>query len=145
MATVGLIPRVRIMVVCDRARASKVEADVFDLKGVRQTIHANAFPFAPSPLWLYLVLSSPRPGQYPGYIKVFDDFERPIYYGRLSPIPTFDQSMDRLDIDFLSFCLRIGCSFPAPGRYSMRVYFFQEQGSDVLKAEQPFYVLQEGV
>ena len=68
MTAVALTPRVRIMVVCDRVRESKNEAGVFDLKCVRQEITANAFPCAPSRLSLFLVLSSHRPGEYPGYV-----------------------------------------------------------------------------
>jgi hypothetical protein len=34
--------------------------------------------------------------------------------------------------------------FPKTGAYSVQVWFFQEQGSDVLKGELPFIVLPEG-
>jgi hypothetical protein len=35
-------------------------------------------------------------------------------------------------------------SFPEEGRYAVQVWFFQEQGSDVLKGELPFSILKEG-
>jgi len=65
MPAAALTPRVRIMAVCDRVRESKTEAGVFDLKGVRQEIIANALPFVPFRLWLFLVLSSHRPVSIP--------------------------------------------------------------------------------
>ena len=52
----ALTPRVRLMAICDAVRASKTEAGVFDLKGVRQTINASVFPFRPPRLWLFLFL-----------------------------------------------------------------------------------------
>jgi hypothetical protein len=39
---------------------------------------------------------------------------------------------------------RLRCSFPYAGRYTVQVWFYQEQGSDVLKAELPFLVAKEG-
>ena len=62
----ALTPRVRLVTVCDRVRESVTEAGVYHLRGVRQSIVAPAFPFVASRLWLFLVLSSPRPGTYPG-------------------------------------------------------------------------------
>ena len=46
MAAASLTPRVRIMAICDGVRESKIEAGVYHLKGVRQSITADAFPFA---------------------------------------------------------------------------------------------------
>jgi hypothetical protein len=53
MAAAALTPRVRMMAICERVRESKIEAGVFDLKGVRQAIMAHAFPFVPGRLWLF--------------------------------------------------------------------------------------------
>jgi hypothetical protein len=36
------------------------------------------------------------------------------------------------------------CSFPHAGRYTVQVWFYQEQGSDVLKGELPFFIAEEG-
>ena len=73
MAAAALTPRVRMMAICDRVRETKTETDVFHLKGVRQAITANAFPFGPAHLWLFLVLSNPRGGEFPGYLRVIND------------------------------------------------------------------------
>ncbi len=61
MSAAAVTPRIRLMAVCDGVRESKNEAGVFHLRGVRQEIAASGFPFAPPRLWLFLVLSSPRP------------------------------------------------------------------------------------
>jgi hypothetical protein len=139
MTAAVLTPRVRIMVVCDGVRESKTEIGVFDLKRVRQTIRNNEFPFIPSRLWLYLLLSSPRAGEHPGYVVVNDSSDKKIFYGHLLPPPTF-----QANIEFRAYRVRLRCSFPEPGRYIIQVWFFQEQGSDVVKGEFPFDVLQEG-
>jgi hypothetical protein len=39
---------------------------------------------------------------------------------------------------------RLKCSFSQPGRYTVQVWFFQEQGGDVLKGELSFTVSTEG-
>src|SRR5881394_1957103 len=48
MAAALLTPRVRLMTVCDRVRESDTEAGVYHLRGVRQGIVAQAFPFVAS-------------------------------------------------------------------------------------------------
>ena len=73
MASAAVTPRVRNMVICDGARESQIEAGVFNLKGVCQRMVANAFPFAPPRLWLFLVLTSPRAGVFPGYVAVVNN------------------------------------------------------------------------
>ena len=65
MVAAALTTRVRLMAVCDGVRESKTEAGVYHLKGVRQGVSANTFPFVPVRLWLFLVLSSLRPGCIP--------------------------------------------------------------------------------
>src|SRR5260370_33780522 len=112
MAAAALTPRVRIMAVCDRDRESKTEAAVFDLKGVRQEITANGFPFVPSRLWLFLVLSSPRPGDYPGYVRVISaGTDRTVFYANLEPRPVF-----ALDNDLLAGCAQPRGTLPHAGR-----------------------------
>jgi hypothetical protein len=140
MAAVVLTPRVRLAAVCDRVRESHTEAGVYHLRGVRQRIAAPAFPFAPSRLWLFLVLSSHRPGTYPGYVRVIDEgADKAIFFAHLAPHPRFEANDDAL-----AAAARLRCSFPHPGRYTLQVWFYQEQGSDVLKAELPFSVAKEG-
>jgi len=141
MAAASLTPRVRLMAVCDGVRESKTETNVFDLKGVRYAITANAFPFVPARLRLFLVLSNPRPGEYLGYVRVVNDrTDKIIFHGQLAPRPTFEAN-ERL----WATRAPIRCSFPEEGWYSVQIWFFQEQGSDVLKGELPFLVAKEDV
>ncbi len=90
MATAALAPRVRLMAVCDAVRESAFEAGVFDLKGVRQGLTAADFPFVPRRLRLFLVLSSPRPGEYPAYVVIVNDRSgKTIFFAHLQPSPHF--------------------------------------------------------
>jgi hypothetical protein len=57
----------------------------------------------------------------------------------LDPHPRFDTGEDTL-----AAATRLRCYFPQAGRYTVQVWFYQEQGSDVLKAEVPFSVTKEG-
>ncbi len=140
MAATALTPRVRLAAVCDRVRESLTEAGVYHLRGVRQRIGAPTFPLADSRLWLFLVLSSPRPGIYPGYIRVIDEgTDKAIFFAHLAPHPRFEAGQDDL-----AAAARMRCSFPHAGRYTVQIWFYQEQGSDVLKAELPFSVAKEG-
>jgi hypothetical protein len=47
MAGAALTPRVRMMAICDGIRESRKEAGVFHLKGVRQAVVADRYPFMP--------------------------------------------------------------------------------------------------
>jgi hypothetical protein len=140
MAATALTPRVRIMAICDRVRESKIETDVFNLIGVRQGIMADGFPFVPSRLWVFVLLSSPRGGEFPAYIAVVNDTtNKVVFYAHLKPKPTFGA-----DGGLWAIRARIRCSFPEAGHYSFQIWFFQEQGSDVVKGEVPFVVTTEG-
>ena len=122
MATAVLTPRVRLATICDAVRESQREAGVYHLRGVRQRIVAPAFPVAASRLWLFLVLSSPRPGTYPGYIRVLDEgTDKAIFLAHLAPHPRFEA-----DDDALAAAARLRCSFPRAGRYTVQVWFYQE-------------------
>lgn len=139
MAAAALTPRVRLMAVCDRVRESTTEAGVYHLRGLRQGIAAQAFPFVASGLWLFLVLSSPRPGSYPGYVCVLDGTDNAIFFAHLAPDPSFEEHENTL-----AAVARLRCAFPHAGRYTVQIWFYREQGSDVLKGELPFVVTQEG-
>src|SRR5262245_41020519 len=140
MPAAALTPRVRMMAICDGVRESKFEAGVFDLKGVRQGISADAFPFVPARLWLFFVLSSPRPGEFPGYIKVTNDrTDKAVLYGHIWPRPAFGS-----DGGMLMKRTRIACAFPEEGWYTVQIWFFQEHGGDVLKGEMPLHITSEG-
>jgi hypothetical protein len=112
------------MAVCDRVRESKTEAGVFDLKGVRQFLNAAAFPFIPSQLWLFLLLSSPRPGTYPGYVVIgHDRADKKIFFAHLDPMPTF-----AVDSEYWATRAAVRCAFPEAGRYTVQVCFFRQEG-----------------
>ena len=90
MAAAALTPRVRMMAICDGVRESRYEAGVFHLKGVRQGMTADVFPFVPARLRLFLVLSSPRAGEFPCYVRVINDrTDRTVFYTNIDPRPTF--------------------------------------------------------
>jgi hypothetical protein len=140
MPAAVLTPRVRLMTVCDRVRESNTEAGVYHLRGVRQRIVAEVFPFVASRPWLFLVLSSHRSGIYPGYIRVLNDrTDKAIFFAHLAPHPRFEENDETV-----AAVARLRCSFPQAGRYTVQVWFYQQQGSDVLKGELPFAVVEEG-
>ena len=142
MPGAALSPRVRLMAVCDAVKPSRLEAGVFHLRGVRNRVSAASFPFVRRRLWVYLLLSSPRKGRYPGYVRVIEDQAgnsgKTIFYSKIEPVPMFPE-----EYEFLPIPVRLACEFPHPGRYLIQVWFFQEETPDVIKAEQPFDVLQE--
>jgi uncharacterized protein DUF6941 len=140
MTAAALTPLVRLVALCDRVRESQTETGVYHLRGVRQRIVAPVFPFVAPRLWLFLVLSSHRPGTYPGYVRVIDEgTDKAIFFAHLAPHPRFEANDDAL-----AAAARLRCSFPHAGRYTVQVWFYQEQGSDILKAELPFSVTKEG-
>ena len=136
MAAAVLTPRVRLMAVCDRVRESDTETGVYHLRGVRQRIVAQAFPFAPFRLWLFTVLTSHRSGTFPGYIRVIDDeTEKAVFFAHIAPHPRFEEGNESLGAT-----IRLRGTFPHVGRYTVQVWFYQQQGNDVLKGELPFLV-----
>jgi len=140
MAGAVLTPRVRIMAICDGVRESRTESGVFNLKGLRQEIASDAYPFVPSRLWLLLLLSSPRTGEYTCYIRVVNDrTDRTVFYSYLEPRPRFE-----FDGGLSANRIPIRCTFPKAGPYTVQVWFYQDDGNDVLKGEMPFYVAAGG-
>jgi hypothetical protein len=133
----ALTPRVRVMVACDAIKASPIEDGVFNLRGARNHLSAVSFPFRPGRLWLYLVLSSPRKGRYPGYVQLINEQTGKTIF-RVSIDPTFQEGFEILPIP-----VRLKCLFPQPGRYTVQVWFFQLETPDVLKAEQELSVASE--
>ena len=124
MSPAAVTPRIRLMAVCDGVRESKTESGVFHLRGVRHTIVADGFPFVPARLCLFLHLSSPRPGMYPGYARVIDDHtDKAIFYGNLTPTPAFDG-----DHPIRAASIRLRGAFPEEGGYTVQVWFFQDRG-----------------
>lgn len=72
MASAALTPRVRTIVICDDINASSIEDGVFTLESVRCSVVAMSLPWR-VPLSLYLLLSNPRPGRFPGKILIVDE------------------------------------------------------------------------
>jgi hypothetical protein len=127
-------------VICDGIRASRVEENIFHLRGARSHVTAPEFPLRRR-LRLFLILSSPRPGRFPSYVKVIDDAtDQAAFYGQVDPSPVFPDAEDLLPLD-----LPVHVRFPKAGRYTVQVWFFQETGVDVLKMEQPFHVVRHEV
>lgn len=132
----ALAPRVRVLVVCDGVRPSRVEEGVYHLRGARSQVWADAFPLRRR-LWLFVVLSSPRAGRFPCYVRVVNDqSDRAVYYAEVLPAPVFPGDSVLLPLD-----VPVNVRFPQAGRYTVEVWFFREAAADVLKMEQPFYVL----
>lgn len=135
----ALTPRVRLMAICDAVRKSKTEIGVFDLKGLRQSISAPAFPFALERLWLFSVLSSPRFGRFPGYVRIVHErTDKAVLFAHLNPSPEFEQG-----VDIFSARVKIRCRFPEPGKYTVQIWFFQPSEHDVLKGEIPLIIEME--
>jgi hypothetical protein len=87
---------------------------------------------------LFLVLSSPRPGRFPGYVRVINDqTNKAVFYAEIEPTPLFHDEGDYLPLE-----LTAHIRFPQAGRYTVEIWFFQEAAADVVKMEQPFYVLE---
>jgi hypothetical protein len=57
-----------------------------------------------------------------------------------------DGSQTRFEVgdEALAAAARLRCSFPHAGGYTVQVWFYREQGRDVLKAELPISVAKEG-
>jgi hypothetical protein len=128
--TAALAPRVRSLVICDGIRASRVEENVFHLRGARSHVFAADFPLRRR-LRLFLILSSPRPGRFPSYVEVVDGAsDQAVFYGQVDPTPVFPEADELLPPD-----LPIYVRFPRAGRYIVQVWFFQETGADILKME----------
>src|SRR5258708_7771255 len=133
----ALTPRVRTLVACDAIRASRIEENVFHLRGARAHIFSQAFPVRRR-LRLFLILSSPRSGRCRRSVKTIDDeTDQAVLYGQVDPSPMFPDAAELLPLD-----LPIHVGFPKAGRYPVQLWFFQETAADVLKLEQPFYVLE---
>src|SRR5437763_586557 len=112
MAAVALTPRVRIMAICDGVRESKTEAGVFHLKGLRQSIGADFFPFRPRRLCLFLLLSSPEAGEFPGHVRVVNDqTDKTVFFGHLNPNPKFSYAQEKI-----ACIVNLGCNFPEEGQ-----------------------------
>jgi hypothetical protein len=136
MAVAAVTPRVRSLVICDDLSASRAEDRVFTLKRVRQHLKATSFPWRAA-LRLFLILSTPRKGKYPGKILIVNERnERLIRYVKFS-------AMFEKDNELLPLYVDLGdCVFPEAGHYNFEVYFAARDG-EVLKGEHLFTVLSQ--
>jgi hypothetical protein len=134
MAVVALTPRVRTIVVCDDISASMTEDRVFTLEGVRFEILAPALPCRTS-LFLFLALSSPRKGVFPGRILLIDEQnEKALRYIKFAA--EFEE-----DNQLMPYAVDLGaCDFPSDGLYRFEVYF-SIRGAEALKGEHPITVI----
>jgi hypothetical protein len=104
----ALMPRVRILAVCDDAARSEIEAGVFTLESVRYRVHADAFPCLRS-MVVYLLLSYPRTGRFKGRIHVKAEDDKSVRLARFIVEFNEEAQPEALLVE-LSDCL-----FPAPG------------------------------
>jgi hypothetical protein len=133
MAVAAVTPRVRTIVIGDAVAASLTEAGVFTREGVRQHLEAASFP-SRAALNVFLLLSSPRKGNYAGKILLVNERnDRPIRYVKFDA--TFQEDNELLPLDV---ALADGV-FPEAGLYSFQVYF-SARGGEALKGEHPFTV-----
>jgi hypothetical protein len=135
MAIVALTPRVRVLVVCDEVIPSDLEAGVFHLEGVRQYRRAGAASFQ-APLSLFLVLSCPRRGDYPGWIVLIEE-DTELTVSSFE----FTASLEE-DNELLPLSVDLG-EWPSlePGRFRFEVWLSDRRGGFALKAECPFFIL----
>jgi hypothetical protein len=135
MPIAAVTPRVRTIIICDDVSPSLTEIGVFTLEGVRLHLEALSFPHHAA-LNLFLLLSCPRKGRYPGKILVVDErSDKPIRYVKF--LATFEE-----DNELLPLHVEVGnCVFPEPGPYSFEIYFSARGGGDALKGEHPFTIL----
>ncbi|MFO0967479.1 MAG: hypothetical protein U0793_18120 [Gemmataceae bacterium] len=137
MAAAAVTPRVRTIVICDDVFASDTEEGVFNLEGVRQHLYAETLPLR-ADLNVFLLLSSPRNGHFPGRLLVVNERnDKTIRYVKFGV--DFEEENDLVP-------LRVemsACVFPEAGQYHFQVFFSGSDGNETLKGELPFRVLSE--
>lgn len=134
MAVAAVTPRVRTIVICDAVAASRTEDRVFTLKGVRQHLEAASLPQR-AKLCVFLLLSSPRKGLYPGRVLIVNERnERVIRYAKF--VAEFEEDNDLLPL----YVDLSECVFPETGRYSFAIHLSTHNVGEALKGEHPFTV-----
>ncbi len=135
MSAAALTPRVRVMVICDEATPDETEPGVFDLRGVRQYVVADAFP-ATHDLSVYFLLSSARRGVFEGKLLVVESMtDKTLRYAKFSVDFEWDNQIVPLQLDAGE------CHFADPGNYEIQVWFTAAGGEEALKGEFLFEVL----
>ena len=69
-------------------------------------------------------------------VVVHDSSDKAVFYAQLVPSPKFDANSG-----IWAHSAPLRCLFPEEGRYTVQLWFFQEEASDVLKGELPFSVV----
>jgi hypothetical protein len=137
MAIVSVLPRVRTVVLCDEVLPNPIEEGVFTLEGVHQRLLARSFPWQAS-LSVFLLLSSPRTGDYSGKILVVNQRTE-----KVVRLARFRASFDE-DNQLLPLYVEVSaCVFPEAGWYNFEVCFSAREEGEGLKGEHPFTVLAE--
>ena len=138
MTVAAITPRVRTILICDAASASRTEDRVFNLKGVRQHLEAASFPWRAT-LRVFLLLSSPRKGKYAGKVLLVNERnDRVIRYGKFLAEFGADNDLSPLYVNMSE------CVFPEASHYRFAVYLTAQDGDEALKGEHPFTVLSRG-
>jgi hypothetical protein len=129
-----VLPRVHVMVLCDAVEPSPGEEDVFDLRGVRTFLRADAFPYVHPQICIYLQVSG-HEGTTSGHVTfshaatdeqlLFQPIEELQFEGPLVLRQVPVQIVD--------------CAFPEAGLYYVQVFF----GSKLV-AERPLWLLASG-
>lgn len=128
-----VLPRVHVMVLCDEIEASPIEEEVFDLRGVRTSIAAPAFPYVHPQLCLYLQMTG-HEGTASGEVQaVRAETDDTISRQPIGPV----QFLGPLVLLPLRVWL-MDCAFPEPGLYYLQAYFGQK-----LVAERPLWLLKD--
>lgn len=134
MAGAALTPRVRMIAICDDITVSLTEDRVFTLEGIRFEKFVSSLPCRVS-LYVFLVLSSPRKGTFPGKILLVNEgTEKLLRYVK------FEAEFDE-DNQLMPYGIDIGdCVFPTGGLYRFEVYF-SARGSETLKGDHLFTII----
>ena len=69
---------------------------------------------------------------------VEDQTDRTVFHTDIQPTPEF-----RGDYEYLPLTMSMNIRFPRPGRYSVRIWFFQAAAPDLLKMDQSFFVVEQ--
>ena len=135
-AAAVLTPRVRVMVICDAVRESKIETDVFDLNAFgnripqgRCRLSRRSFGY----FWFCRVRVPARSQAISGLSMTGPKKPCSMDIWILARRSTLTQERRRS-------VPRFGAPFPEDGTYSVQVWFFRAEGSDVLKGEMPFSI-----
>jgi hypothetical protein len=135
MSAAALTPRVRIMVICDDVIPSEIEDRVFTLESVRQQRWTEFLPYL-GDLSVFLVLSSPRQGDFVGLLLIRNDRGGIIQSCRF--VVSFQEEYDLLPV-----VVEMGsCEFAELGRYQFEAWFVDSSGQHAQKGELPFFILQ---